>query len=436
MAAKKTFDAIPRDEAMQAKWGCEISPRPDLYDLMDELVSEHHEDLYEARIVICWKYGWEPDDDGILHHGKLTLVPSQDVQLHGFDFKMSLNYEVWSSVDFTPLDQRILVDHELCHGRLKRDKDGQPCFNANTGRLKYRIRRHDYEEFSDITKRYGISSQSVVAHANSIMQGVKANRQMAIFETLTGAKPNIQLVKPGPSPRLATAPAAPIELPDLLDLLRRAQPERGWTLGAVAGFTAAERQTAAAWARNYQDSPAPPEVSRQILEDLDPFERQEDLATLLRWVDISPGGSGDWPDNDLSAVIEWALLAHRFDRGESGVHVPLLPQVLAPDVDDVVAIAHRFSQSGATGLSRAWLLEHLGSKYLSVAYVFDALQLTGALTNTHNGHYQLADDEISEALVDAVISAVMVIAQRKTWQAEGEAVYESTDEDYAAAGYE
>lgn len=186
MPAKKTVDVIPRTEADQQRMESAIEPRPDLYAIMDELIEAHHGDLAVARIALVWRYGWKADPDGRLVLGKFKKASSMDVQLHGYDAIIMLNHEAWHAIDFTDLQKRALLDHELCHGALAMDKDMEPAVDPNTLRLKYRTRKHDMEEFRAIVERYGLHTWSIEAFAASMMKGAKRTGQMSLLEGLGG----------------------------------------------------------------------------------------------------------------------------------------------------------------------------------------------------------------------------------------------------------
>ena len=58
--------------------------------------------------------------------------------------------------DMPDLEFCATIDHELYHAGHKKDPDGQPMFNIQTGLPAFYIRPHDVEEFSGVVRRYGI----------------------------------------------------------------------------------------------------------------------------------------------------------------------------------------------------------------------------------------------------------------------------------------
>lgn len=127
----------------------------DLYKTMRKLVNKYHPHLKEARIALAGRSGWKPDADGNLRLGQCRKAGDLDQQLHGYDFVIILNADAWSDTDVLDEQGReIILDHELSHAQVERDKDGQVVKDED-GRPKWRLRRHDVEEFHQIVSRHG-----------------------------------------------------------------------------------------------------------------------------------------------------------------------------------------------------------------------------------------------------------------------------------------
>src|SRR5204862_7663288 len=77
-----------------------------------------------------------------------------DRELMAFDFVILLSRAFFEDPRVTPQQCRALIDHELCHAAVKYDAKGEPATDAR-GRVVYRLRKHDLEEFSAIGARYG-----------------------------------------------------------------------------------------------------------------------------------------------------------------------------------------------------------------------------------------------------------------------------------------
>lgn len=143
MAKAKAFpyEIINKDES------------PELYELLDNLVAEHHTDLAEANanIVLAWRNNWKTKN-GRLTLGTCQLVGPLDAALHGYDFIICLNKKAWG--EFKESQRRALLDHELCHAGASKDEDGT-IREDERGRAIFGIRKHDMEEFQCIVKRHG-----------------------------------------------------------------------------------------------------------------------------------------------------------------------------------------------------------------------------------------------------------------------------------------
>jgi hypothetical protein len=142
---------------------------PDLYALMDQLIEAHHADLRTAKIALAWRFGWKPDPDGRLQLGQFRKAADLDRQLHGYDAAILLNFEAWGAAEFGKEHQAALLDHELCHGALAMDENGEAKQDED-GRMVYRVRKHDVEEFVCIIERHGIWKRDLQAFAEAALE--------------------------------------------------------------------------------------------------------------------------------------------------------------------------------------------------------------------------------------------------------------------------
>lgn len=132
-----------------------------LYEMLNDLVGEQHHHLIDARIALAWRFGWKEDKDGRLKLGQAKKLSDLDREFRTgageeIDLVILLNYEVWNRGDFTCEQQLALIDHELCHFQFSKDDEtGEPKMDVR-GRLIYRLRGHDVEEFTEIVARHGI----------------------------------------------------------------------------------------------------------------------------------------------------------------------------------------------------------------------------------------------------------------------------------------
>ena len=153
-------------KVIQCCWSVARIPRKDAggdmvaecYRIMEEFLKlPAHEHLKAARIAMAWNLSWKPDADKRLVLGKCKKASDLDRQLHRFDFVILLNKEVWekSLESFGNKLKRALIDHELCHAQVALDGDGNVKKDED-GRICYRIRGHDLEEFREIVERHGV----------------------------------------------------------------------------------------------------------------------------------------------------------------------------------------------------------------------------------------------------------------------------------------
>ena len=170
-------------DAKQKKLSYRLIEREDdagakIYALMDELIVKYHEDLAQANIALAWNLSWKPDIDGRATLGKCRKVGALDRELHQFDFVIILLQEFWDSGDVTDEQRRALLDHELCHGAVVLDKNGEPVEDER-GRKVYRMRKHDIEEFSQVVERHGTYKRDLEKFAAALQK----SRQGKLFQT-------------------------------------------------------------------------------------------------------------------------------------------------------------------------------------------------------------------------------------------------------------
>lgn len=127
---------------------------PPMYLLLSDLVCEHHPELRDARIALAWALSWKPDVDGKVTIGKCKKASDLDRELAAFDFVILLSKAFWTDLRVDENARRALLDHELHHATVKYDESGEPVFDER-GRIVYRLRKHDIEEFTGIVQRYG-----------------------------------------------------------------------------------------------------------------------------------------------------------------------------------------------------------------------------------------------------------------------------------------
>ncbi len=138
-----------------------------MYQLLDELVRKHHEDLRDARIALAWCSSWKADVDGRITLGKCKKASDLDREVAAFDFVILLSKSFWQDTFVTALQRCALLDHELTHAAVAHGKDGDALYDER-GRRVYRMRKHDLEEFSAIVARYGCYKRDIEQFADSL----------------------------------------------------------------------------------------------------------------------------------------------------------------------------------------------------------------------------------------------------------------------------
>ena len=164
-----------KDELIDKK----VDAGRELYELLHRLVADHHPHLLEASIALAWHDGWSRDQDGRLTLGRARKVSDLDYQLMEYDFVIQLNRDVWAGDILSDAQKEAIVDHELCHCDLKIGDDGEPA-RDELGRIVWRIRKHDIEEFAAVVERHGLWKRDVEQFVRAALR----NRREPLFRDL------------------------------------------------------------------------------------------------------------------------------------------------------------------------------------------------------------------------------------------------------------
>lgn len=162
------FELIPPFED-----GRQVKSEP--FRILDDLLPKFHFHLVEARIALAWRLAWKPDRDGRLTLGQCRKASDLDRELRDYDFVILLNKEAWQRLKTE--QRRALVDHELCHAQVQLGDDGEPKKDER-GRIVYRVRGHDLEEFRDIVGRHGCYKDDIRAFVEQALR----QEQPGLFE--------------------------------------------------------------------------------------------------------------------------------------------------------------------------------------------------------------------------------------------------------------
>lgn len=194
-----------------------------LYGWLRELLESHHQDVLEARFALAWHVGWKPDDDGHLTLGqcrKSSDLEREIQDVSAYDFVILLNQNFFEDALVSDTQRRAVLDHELFHAAVKLDDKKQPVVDER-GRMQYRIRKHDLEEFSAIAERYGCWKRDIETFAKSLTRA----RQSTEWVGFSGLQADLLTV------------GAPIPLE------------------AIRYWTEDERREAAVWVEAFKDAP-------------------------------------------------------------------------------------------------------------------------------------------------------------------------------------
>jgi Putative phage metallopeptidase len=221
-----------------------IAPTSDegrpLYALLEELVEAHHQDLHDARIALAWCTSWKPDVDANVTLGKCKKASDLDRELAAYDFIILLREAFWTDPQVSDLQRRALLDHELCHAAVACDRHGEPVEDER-GRIVYRTRKHEIEDFTCIAERYGCWTRDLQQFARALDQARERSSAWVGYTTLQ-----------------ADLQQAGVWLP----------------LDTITAWTEAERREARTWALLHQEAPegfarAMPACVAQALEPTD-----------------------------------------------------------------------------------------------------------------------------------------------------------------------
>ena len=172
-----------------------------MYQLLAELVEQHHEELTQARIALAWNTAWKPDVDGRVTLGKCKKASDLDRELASFDFVILLRRAFWLDSRVSDQQRRALLDHELHHAAVKYDETGEPVQDER-GRMVYRTRKHDIEEFAPIVRRYGLWTADIERFAIALQRSSLSEPFQACEKCKREGAPGWQTVESGGTKRL------------------------------------------------------------------------------------------------------------------------------------------------------------------------------------------------------------------------------------------
>ena len=150
------------------------------YRIMERIAEEHHPHLGDAKIAIAYKSGWKADTDGRVKLVAVRKGSDLDRDMHGYDFVVILNRELWNASDFNDEQRDAIMDHALCHCEVQRGVDGEPKEDERK-RTVYRIRHPDIHEYKDVVARHGLYMSSLEEFAASAIAFNKGADTVPLF---------------------------------------------------------------------------------------------------------------------------------------------------------------------------------------------------------------------------------------------------------------
>jgi hypothetical protein len=118
-----------------------------VYDRLDYLLEQHHDELGPVKIALAWATKWTLDPDGNQRLGQCRRASTLDRELHEWDFVILLNKPWYQHQAVTDIQRDALLDHELHHCAVRDDKHtGEPA-------ARYGLWKRDLEKFAQALKR-------------------------------------------------------------------------------------------------------------------------------------------------------------------------------------------------------------------------------------------------------------------------------------------
>lgn len=142
-------------------------PGSELHEILAAAIEEWHPELSEAGVTIGLQVAWpgenaDPDVSAVKLHGYecaavIRITPAK-WRLRGVeDAVIEVDGKTWERL--TEPERVALIDHELTHLEIARDKDGV-IKSDDQGRPKLKMRLHDFQigGFGEIVRRHGSSA--------------------------------------------------------------------------------------------------------------------------------------------------------------------------------------------------------------------------------------------------------------------------------------
>jgi hypothetical protein len=149
-----------------------IRPPESIIELLNEVRREYHPELLDASFIVLTRSpAAQKGGKTVLGSVKKASAEAQGLAGEGADYILTLSLNDWNAL--RDRQRRALLDHELCHCVGEEDEE--------TGEMKWKLRGHDIEEFTDVIRRWG-------AWPEDIIQAVETLQQLDLFAVDEPAK--------------------------------------------------------------------------------------------------------------------------------------------------------------------------------------------------------------------------------------------------------
>lgn len=127
-------------------------------------IAEFYPHLKDLNISFLFQEKARKSGDKIIA-GKCSKVGDREFFLHGHDIIIEIAQDIYlgSSAEIN----NAVMDHELAHIGIKKDKDGLDAYDSKTGRIKLFIKKHDLQEFTEIYERHGAYHEDIYNFVNA-----------------------------------------------------------------------------------------------------------------------------------------------------------------------------------------------------------------------------------------------------------------------------
>lgn len=146
---------------------------PDVIERVKKIIQQYHPDLAEVEVRLTLLFASAPKDDagqpmraavtvgGYPSAAKTKIIGLKDRADGRADAEIIIDADQWDAMSDSQRD--ALLDHELYHLEVKRDKETNMPLSDDLGRPKLGMRKHDHQFgwFDEIARRHGDASFEV-----------------------------------------------------------------------------------------------------------------------------------------------------------------------------------------------------------------------------------------------------------------------------------